>query len=67
VLTATGIRAGELAGIRYDPREPSRSDLDLWRREIRVRGKGGREGGCLQDWLGIADAVRVRPLPLPSP
>jgi hypothetical protein len=29
VLTATGIRAGELAGIRYDPREPSRSDLDL--------------------------------------
>src|SRR5207244_1278430 len=42
VLTATGIRAGELAGIRYDPREPSRSDLDLWRREIRVRGKGGR-------------------------
>ena len=42
VLTATGIRAGELAGIRYDPCEPSRSDLDLWRREITVRGKGGR-------------------------
>ena len=42
MLTATGIRAGELAGIRYDPREPSRSDLDLWRREITVRGKGGR-------------------------
>ena len=37
-----GIRAGELAGIRYDPHEPRRSDLDLWRREITVRGKSGR-------------------------
>jgi site-specific recombinase XerD len=42
VLTATGIRAGELAGIRYDPCDPRRSDVDLWRREITVRGKGGR-------------------------
>ena len=42
VLTATGIRAGELAGIRYDPHDPRRSDVDLWRREITVRGKGGR-------------------------
>ena len=42
VLTATGIRAGELAGIRYDPHDPRRSDLDLWSREITVRGKGGR-------------------------
>ena len=42
VLTATGIRAGELAAIRYDPHDPRRSDLDLWRREITVRGKGGR-------------------------
>jgi site-specific recombinase XerD len=41
VLTATGIRAGELAGIRYDPHDPRRSDVDLWRREITVRGKGG--------------------------
>jgi len=41
VLTATGIRAGELAGICYDP-DPRRSDVDLWRREITVRGKGGR-------------------------
>jgi len=41
VLTATGIRAGELAGIRYDPLDPRRSDLDLWAREITVRGKGG--------------------------
>ena len=42
MLTATGIRAGELAGIRYDPHDPRRSDLDLWRREITVRGKSGR-------------------------
>ena len=41
MLTATGIRAGELAGIRYDA-DPRRSDVDLWRREITVRGKGGR-------------------------
>jgi site-specific recombinase XerD len=41
VLTATGIRAAELAGIRYDV-DPRRGDLDLWRREITVRGKGGR-------------------------
>ena len=42
VLTATGIRAGELAGIRYDAGDPRRSDVDLWRREITVRGKDGR-------------------------
>ena len=42
VLTATGIRAGELAAIRYDPHDPRRSDLDLWSREITVGGKGGR-------------------------
>jgi site-specific recombinase XerD len=41
VLTATGIRAGELAGIRYAA-DPRRSDVDLWRREITARGKGGR-------------------------
>jgi integrase len=41
VLTATGIRAAELAGIRYDPLDP-RSDLDLQSREITVHGKGGR-------------------------
>ena len=32
----------ELAGIRYDAGNPRRSDVDLWRREITVRGKGGR-------------------------
>ena len=43
VLTASGLGAGELAGIRYDPGDPRRSDLDLWNRAIRVCGKSGRE------------------------
>ena len=37
VLTATGIRLSELAG---DLRS---GDLDLWQREITVRGKGGKD------------------------
>ena len=41
VFTATGIRLAELAGIRYHPDDPARSDLDLQGREIRIRGKGG--------------------------
>jgi site-specific recombinase XerC len=41
-LKVSGIRLPELAGIRYDPRDPQRSDLDLWQREITVRGKGGK-------------------------
>jgi integrase/recombinase XerD len=41
--SGAGIRLAELAGIRYDPDDPCRSDLDLERREIRVRGKGGRD------------------------
>jgi site-specific recombinase XerD len=40
VLTATGMRLSELAGIRYDPSDPRRGDLDLWHREITVHGKG---------------------------
>jgi site-specific recombinase XerC len=40
VFTATGIRLSELAGIRYDPDDPSRCDIDLWHREITVHGKG---------------------------
>jgi site-specific recombinase XerD len=42
VFTATGIRAAELAGIRYDAHDPRASDVDLWQREITVRGKGGK-------------------------
>jgi integrase len=40
VFNATGIRLSELAGIRYDAGDPWRSDVDLWHREITVRGKG---------------------------
>ena len=40
VFAATGVRLSELAGIRYDPDDPRRSDVDLWHREITVRGKG---------------------------
>ena len=40
VFRATGMRLSELAGIRYDPGDPRRSDLDLWQREITVHGKG---------------------------
>ena len=40
VLTATGIRLSELAGICCHPGDPARSDLDLQAREIRIRGKG---------------------------
>jgi integrase len=43
VFRATGIRLAELAAIRYDPDDPRRSDLDLEHREIKVRGKGGRD------------------------
>jgi site-specific recombinase XerD len=41
VFTATGIRLSELAGIRYHPGDPARSDLNLHAREIRIHGKGG--------------------------
>jgi site-specific recombinase XerD len=43
VLKATGIRLAELAGLRYNPGDPRRSDIDSWQREITVRGKGGKD------------------------
>jgi site-specific recombinase XerD len=43
VFEATGIRLSELAGICYDPVDAERSDLDLWAREITVRGKHGKQ------------------------
>jgi site-specific recombinase XerD len=43
VFEATGMRLSELAGIRYDPVDTERSDLDLWQREILVRGKHGKQ------------------------
>ena len=42
VFRATGVRLSELAGIVYDADDAQRSDVDLWRREITVRGKGGK-------------------------
>jgi len=42
VFQATGIRAAELAGIRYDARDPQASDVNSWQREITVRGKSGK-------------------------
>jgi site-specific recombinase XerC len=42
VFATTGIRLSELAGIRYHPAGPARSDLDLHAREIRIAGKGGK-------------------------
>jgi site-specific recombinase XerD len=36
-------RLSELAGVRYYPGDPQRSDVDLWQREITVRGKGGKD------------------------
>ena len=32
-----------MAGTRYSPDDRRRSDLDLWQRELPVRGKGGKE------------------------
>ena len=43
VFTATGIRLAEMAGLRYDPGDPRLSEIDLWQREITVRGKGGKD------------------------
>ena len=42
VLRAAGIRPAELAALRYHPGGRRRSDIDLWQREITVRGTGGK-------------------------
>jgi site-specific recombinase XerD len=42
VFEATGIRLSELAGIQYDPGNLDRSNLNLYGRQIRVVGKGGK-------------------------
>ena len=55
-----GSALAELAGIRYDPHDPRRSDVDLWRREITVRGKGGKAADG-------PDRPRGRPGPGPVP
>jgi site-specific recombinase XerD len=42
VFRATGVRLSELAGIVYDVEDAQRSDVDLWQREITVRGKSSK-------------------------
>ena len=42
MFRSTGARLSELAGIVYDAEDTQRSDVDLWQREITVRGKGGK-------------------------
>jgi integrase len=72
VFRATGMRLSELAGIRYDPGDPRRSDLDLWHGEITVHGKGrktrtvkiSRDAARALDWylrLRIRRAQGYRP------
>lgn len=39
VFMSTGARLAEVAGMRYDPRDPSRNDLDLDARIVRLIGK----------------------------
>ncbi|WP_040703977.1 tyrosine-type recombinase/integrase [Nocardia takedensis] len=46
LFKATGIRLFEMAGITYDPNSPEGGDIDLDRRELLVRGKGGKERRC---------------------
>jgi site-specific recombinase XerC len=60
VLRTTGMRLSELAGIRYNPDDPRRSDLDLWHREITVHGKGGKT-------RDRQDQLRCRPRPRQVP
>ena len=43
VFMSTGARLAEVAGLRYDHDEPSRNDLDLDARIVRLIGKGDRE------------------------
>src|SRR5690606_4529417 len=39
----TGMRRGELAGMRWNPGKPEAHDVDLQQRIVRVVGKGNRE------------------------
>ena len=70
VLLATGVRRSEVAGIRCDPGNAVRGDLNLAGREIRIRGKGGRERivkisyqgrAALTGTCGSARDIRWRP------
>ena len=66
VFRATGIRLAELAGLRYDPGDPRRSDIDLWQREITVRGKGGKSRIVRIGHQAARKPGPVHPRPLPA-
>ena len=59
VFTATGIRLSELAGLRC-------SDIDLWQREITVRGKGGKDRIVKIGHQAARSLDRYHPRPLPA-
>lgn len=42
LLIDTGVRRGEIVGLRWQPGTPDENDIDLDQRVFRVRGKGGR-------------------------
>jgi Phage integrase, N-terminal SAM-like domain len=66
-LKATGIRLAELAGLRYDPGDPRRSDVDLWQREITVRGKGGKDRIVKIGHQAAREPGPVPARPVPAP
>ncbi len=43
VFISTGARLGEVAGLRYDPADPTANDIDLDARIVRLIGKGDRQ------------------------
>lgn len=43
VFLSTGARLAEVAGLRWDPADPARNDIDLDARIVRLMGKGSRE------------------------
>ena len=64
VFKASGIRLSEMPRIRYYPDDPDRSDLDLDSRQIRIRGKGGKERTVKIDKEAarrVGRYLRVRP------
>jgi integrase/recombinase XerD len=60
VLLASGIRLSELAGIRHDPSDPSRSDLRLLDRYVRARARHP-QAARPQLWLGAAGRGPLTP------
>jgi site-specific recombinase XerD len=63
VLMNTGMRRGELVGLRYSPTDPALRDVSLNRGEIIVYGKGKKSRICLVDnssVVALEGYLRVR-------